>query len=422
MQLISVIAVYLLGNVVMQSSAHITRMTKRQAGLKAVQSHSPLNSQADYPNNPIMLESPRSFALPNQLRGMRSIDEYIVGGYNNSGGYDRASVQTDGTVILEYDMKITNTEYRAYYHGNDNSLVQSATSWISGNRRFRRKALLRPGSHWPGAIIPYQITKDYSQDDIEILKQSMKAWEDRTCIRFVPAQPHHRNILRLQSERGCNSFIGMVGGIQQLNLSKSCRVKHVVTHELGHVIGLIHEHQRPDRDSYLKILTKYVAAKNLKNFRKFRPERVTSFGVKYDYTSIMHYGKKAFSKGGKFTTMVTLDSRFQDVIGKARKISFSDAKVVNLMYDCAGACMYVNYHCTTGYMDHTCRCVCRDGTQGCVQSLQPVEKKPVNLPLSQILRYLNLVSTDDDEGKWSFSSMTDFGYKRHAMSHNRIID
>jgi len=35
-----------------------------------------------------------------------------------------------------------------------------------------------------------------------------------------------------------------------------------------------------------------------KNFEKFNASIVTSFGVPYDYESIMHYGPYAYSKNG----------------------------------------------------------------------------------------------------------------------------
>ncbi|XP_041357429.1 uncharacterized protein LOC121374391 [Gigantopelta aegis] len=379
MQSVYIVAVYILGHVVVQCTAHEANITKRQAATSKRLVHSPLLSQNMYPNNPIMLEAPSHFATPGRLLKPYSIEEYLAGGYSKWGGYEREMFQPDGSVILEFDMKISRQEYVAYYSGNDMPLVQSSPPLDSPipNRkpspttkmRFKRKALRLANTRWPGGIVPYDISIDFTQREAEIVKRSMKAWGERTCIRFVPTRPYHQNVLRVQSERGCNSFVGMVGGAQQLNLERDCRVEHVITHELGHVIGLIHEHQRTDRDKYINILPDNVGFNKLKNFRKFLPERVSNFGVEYDYTSIMHYGKNAFSKDDKSVTMVTVDHRFQDIIGHATAISFSDAKTVNLMYNCAKACRSVAVSCGKGYMDHNCHCVCQDGTKSCIKKV-----------------------------------------------------
>lgn len=37
------------------------------------------------------------------------------------------------------------------------------------------------------------------------------------------------------------------------------------------------------------------------NFDKYTASTITSFGVEYDYDSVMHYGAYAFSKNGDIT-------------------------------------------------------------------------------------------------------------------------
>ena len=37
------------------------------------------------------------------------------------------------------------------------------------------------------------------------------------------------------------------------------------------------------------------------NFAKYGPSRINSFGVPYDYNSLMHFEEKAFSKNGQPT-------------------------------------------------------------------------------------------------------------------------
>jgi hypothetical protein len=45
------------------------------------------------------------------------------------------------------------------------------------------------------------------------------------------------------------------------------------------------------------------------NFKKLSNSSIMDYGVEYDYSSIMHYSRKAFSKNGK-DTIVPLVSGF----------------------------------------------------------------------------------------------------------------
>lgn len=69
------------------------------------------------------------------------------------------------------------------------------------------------------------------------------------------------------------------------------------------------------------------------NFRKVDAEDTTTNGVPYDYWSVMHYGKNAFSNGNG-STIITKDPRFQDIIGQRLEMSPSDVEELNRLYKC----------------------------------------------------------------------------------------
>jgi hypothetical protein len=52
----------------------------------------------------------------------------------------------------------------------------------------------------------------------------------------------------------CYADFARVGGKQQVSLSDECVDYPTVIHEFMHVVGFIHEHQRDDRDGYVKIV------------------------------------------------------------------------------------------------------------------------------------------------------------------------
>lgn len=86
-------------------------------------------------------------------------------------------------------------------------------------------------------------------------------------------------------------------------------VEGVVIHEMGHAAGLGHEHQRSDRDQFVRILTANVARPC--DFRKSpAPELNCGFPFtpctpsgSYDYASTMHYFPTQASKAAGLATI-----------------------------------------------------------------------------------------------------------------------
>nr|VZI24470.1 unnamed protein product [Spirometra erinaceieuropaei] len=119
---------------------------------------------------------------------------------------------------------------------------------------------------------------------------------------------------------------------QNISISGDCGGERGILHELGHVIGFWHEHSRPDRDAFVRIIRENIIPKELYNFVKKKPEEINSLGDPYDYQSIMHYAKALFAKPGKTETIRPTDPKA--IIGQEAKLSLSDVRQTNLLYDC----------------------------------------------------------------------------------------
>ena len=67
----------------------------------------------------------------------------------------------------------------------------------------------------------------------------------------------------------CCSFVGKRGnGPQAISIGKNCDKFGIVVHELGHAVGFWHEHTRPDRNSWVKIIKENIQEGKQKD-RKF---------------------------------------------------------------------------------------------------------------------------------------------------------
>uniref|UniRef100_A0A1I7WN68 Metalloendopeptidase n=1 Tax=Heterorhabditis bacteriophora TaxID=37862 RepID=A0A1I7WN68_HETBA len=80
-----------------------------------------------------------------------------------------------------------------------------------------------------------------------------------------------------------------------MSLAIDCLADYIIWHEVMHAIGFEHEHQRPDRDSFIHVKYSHVEPGQLGNFEKISSSEV-DYPDTYDYKSIMHYDSFAFGK------------------------------------------------------------------------------------------------------------------------------
>ncbi|KAL3848273.1 hypothetical protein ACJMK2_019141 [Sinanodonta woodiana] len=205
------------------------------------------------------------------------------------------------------------------------------------------------------------------QRDQYMVRQAMTEWERYTCLRFREATSSDINVIAFRDGQGCYSQLGMVGGQQDVSLSSNgCRYRGLYLHEIGHAIGLVHEHQLPNRDDYVEILTQNVQPGLLDQFTKYTSQAVDQMNVSYEYSSVMHYGVTAFSKNGVLKTIRVKFPEKEASIGEVymKDLSFTDVEIVNKMYRCPAKCN-ASIQCSGGYVDENCRCVCKNGSQDC---------------------------------------------------------
>ena len=101
-----------------------------------------------------------------------------------------------------------------------------------------------------------------------------------------------------------------------------------------------HKQSRPDRDGYIRVLYDNIEPDKRFAFDKQNSYEVDYQGTTYDYRSIMHYSRNAFSRN---TIVITNNAEYnrqgRPNLGLHSKIQFSntDAFQLNRMYNCPGS-------------------------------------------------------------------------------------
>lgn len=133
---------------------------------------------------------------------------------------------------------------------------------------------------------------------------------------------------------GCWSSVGRIGGEQTINFQTPGCMSKVgsVIHEILHAVGFFHEQSRFDRDNFVKINYKNIPRDKYVNFEKISEDEISSYGVAYDYESVLHYSPYAFSMNGKATIEALRDTKQSDKMGQREGFSKGDIMKVNAMY------------------------------------------------------------------------------------------
>jgi hypothetical protein len=248
-------------------------------------------------------------AGPERGTALISGDTFAVKGLVYSVVDDLAIFEGDIVLGTIAEVEQRNEFQRQAIQGN----IQSAVIITGQNRR------------WPNCQVPFDI--DGSLPNQARVTDAIAHWHANTRFRFIERTAANAasfpDWVTFRPGSGCSSSVGRQGGQQFVNLGTGCTTGNAI-HEIGHTIGLWHEQSREDRDAFVTIHWASIQAGLEHNF----DQHVTDgddVGA-YDYGSIMHYPRNAFSRDGS-DTITPVDPNA--AIGQRTALSAGDIAAAN---------------------------------------------------------------------------------------------
>lgn len=190
---------------------------------------------------------------------------------------------------------------------------------------------------WPDGKVFYTFEEEIQRADRKIWRAAANEWSKGTCIAFKelrgPQVSQHLNVVTVAySNSGGISNVSTLGagGYSTMWIGTSNWDSETISHEIGHVLGLIHEHQRSDRGKYL--------IPYCKKFRNIAQCEIVPNSINasaYDFESIMHYSRNQDSKDGSDTLVpksAADKKKWHYSMGTLGYISHLDREAVNYMY------------------------------------------------------------------------------------------
>lgn len=186
-------------------------------------------------------------------------------------------------------------------------------------------------ARWAGGIVYYSFDANLPPAQGTAFLEACQEWEKWVNLKFVE-RTTQANYIRVYQDSGGGSFsyIGMVGGVQDLSLA-SWASKWTACHEIAHALGAMHEQCRSDRDSYVSIDFSNVSLESAGNFA------IVSTSINkgaYDFDSVMHYYGNAFALNTAQPTIICKPgyTQFQSTMGQRDHLSQLDKEGMVAIY------------------------------------------------------------------------------------------
>lgn len=185
---------------------------------------------------------------------------------------------------------------------------------------------------WDNGYIRVNISNEFSENMLNKIYDAIEYMNVKTNVTISQTYDSGNFICKIIPSDKNSSRIGQVSKcvVKLVDSDTARQGKDIILHEFGHMVGLRHEHNRPDRNRYIRVQWENIKEQGKHNFRKTGDHLYNIESYSYDYRSLMHYDLMDFSKNGK-STIVLIDYKLP--LGWHRNdFSYCDIQKINEIY------------------------------------------------------------------------------------------
>lgn len=202
-----------------------------------------------------------------------------------------------------------------------------------------RAATTRDTHIWPGAVVYFTIHQSLAAYR-ELIFEAFNEFHQNTCIQFRKCKQciRHIRLIKSENDTDCSTALGLQRTYtpQNVFLGAHCLHLGIIVHEIAHSLGLIHEHQRQDRDDHIVIHWENITTE-LNVTDQFEVMLNVTTLSPFDFHAITFYANNAFAKNDSKDTITSKNSSIT-LLESSNKPGLSE-------YDIAG--LNKLYNCTT---------------------------------------------------------------------------